>query len=135
MAAHEANKTSGQAEPAGAEVGTAPNPSEAPMAEMEMVERVKAVPVRTGWIRYGALPVRAVVLREEFNGQVAYSAHGLERDIAAQGSSPEQAMRRLQMCATFDAKLDHTRTKPLGAAPLHVHDWHAAALTAPKERG
>ena len=88
---------------------------------------VRTIPVGRGQVTYGSEMVRVVIIRDECWGHSAYVAQGLERDIAAQGRSPGEAMRRLQAEAEADNAVREESGIDVPAAPPHVHAWYAQA--------
>lgn len=90
----------------------------------------KIVPMQRAMVLYGVEHIRAVIVHETEGDLSAYVAHGVDRDVSAQGKTPEQALARLRETAKFDAEGDNQRGDPLGPAPQYVEDWWQQA---PKE--
>lgn len=88
---------------------------------------VRTVPVSRATVAYGSETVRVVIVRDEIWGHSAYVAQGIERDIAAQGSSPGEAMRRLAATAEADSQFREESGAEVLAAPPHVLRWYAQA--------
>ena len=93
------------------------------------------VPICRASVRYGDENIRVVVVRDTHGPLSAYVAQGLDRDIASQGSTVKEALRRLAVTATIDSKTHKELGIEIPAAPSFVHEWYAQAeeVATPKE--
>lgn len=91
----------------------------------------KTTPVGRASFLYGSETVRAVIVLDQCGDLSAYVAQGLERDLAAQGSCPGEAMRRLRALAVADIAVSQELGAEVPVAPPHVFGWYELAKDEP----